>query len=239
MRAVNLLPSDTSARKSIRKEDPAVVVGSALGAVVLMAIVAGFMNVHAKVNSDQQKLTAVRSELAQLSLKKRHLPVAPVRKPSRPIIPVPAVTSEEAPRLAAISTAMSTRIAWDRILREFSLVLPSDVTLTSLTLAAPPPPAAAAAGTAVVAPSGTQGLNIAGTAFSNDGVARLMSRLELIPDLTNVTLAGSQASSGTTPGVTFTISADIKGAPAPAAAATPTTPTTTTSTDTTSTGPTS
>ena len=33
MRAVNLLPADASQRKSLRKEDPAVVVGSALGAV--------------------------------------------------------------------------------------------------------------------------------------------------------------------------------------------------------------
>jgi Tfp pilus assembly protein PilN len=238
MRAVNLLPSDASARKSFRKEDPAVVVGSALGVIVLLALVAGFMNVHAKVNSDQQKLTAVRAELAQLSLKKRQTPVAAVPKPAqtKPIIPIPAVTSEEAPRLAAISTAMSTRIAWDRILREFSLVLPSDITLTLLTLAAPVAPAAP--GAAAVAPSTTQGLSIAGTAFSHDGVARLLSRLMLIPDLTNVTLAGSQESTGDTPGVLFTIGADVKGAPAPPAAATPATPTPST-TDTTSTGPTS
>src|SRR5258706_505685 len=118
------------------------------------------MNVHGKVNADQKKLDAVRSDLAQLSLIKRKPVVLP--KPpanARPIIPVPAVTSEEQPRLAAISSAMSTRIAWDRILREFSLVLPSDVTLTSLTLNAPAAPAAP--GVAAPAASG-QGLNIAG-----------------------------------------------------------------------------
>src|SRR5260221_7380534 len=167
MRAVNLLPGDDSQRKSFTKEDPAVVVGSALGVVVLMALVAGFMNVHRKVNADQKKLDAVRSDLAQLSLIKRQpggLPKPPAN--ARPIIPVPAVTSEEQPRLAAISSAMSTRIAWDRILREFSLVLPSDVTLTSLTLNAPAAPAAPA----VAAPAASgQGLNIAGSAFSHDG----------------------------------------------------------------------
>jgi Tfp pilus assembly protein PilN len=215
MRAVNLLPSDSAARKSFRKEDPAVVIGSALGAVVLIALVGGFMNVHSKVNANQKKLTAVRAELAQLSLKKREAAVAatpkPV-KPSKPIIPVPAVTSEEAPRLEAISTAMSSRIAWDRILREFSLVLPSDVTLTALTLAAPPPPVAATVGAPPVA--GVQGLSIAGSAYSHDGVARLLARMMLIPDLTNVTLSSStEASTGDVAAVQFIISAEVKGLP--------------------------
>ena len=68
MRAVNLLPSGSESRKSFRKEDPAVVVGSVLGLVVLFALVAGFLNVHSKVNGEQKKLTAARSELAKLSL---------------------------------------------------------------------------------------------------------------------------------------------------------------------------
>jgi len=237
MRAVNLLPADSAQRKSFRKEDPAVVVGSALGVVVLMAIVAGFVSVHGTVNADQKKLSAVREELAQLSLVKRHPVVAPKPVHQKPIIPVPAVTSEEQPRLAAISTAMSSRIAWDRILREFSLVMPSDVTLTSLTLAAP---TAAATTAGAPAAGGGQGLNIAGTAFSHDGVARLLSRLMLIPDLTNVTLANSQESNGATPGVAFTISADVKGAAAPPAAApAPTTPASAGGTTATTTGPTS
>lgn len=239
MRAVNLLPEDATQRKSFRKEDPAVVVGSALGVIVLIALGAGFMNVHAKVNADQTQLTAVRAELAQLSLRKRHAFVAPKPSNARPIIPIPAVTSEEQPRLAALSTAMSTRIAWDRILREFSLVLPSDVTLTTLTLTAPVAPVAVLPGaTPAAAAPGTQGLNIAGSAFSQDGVARLLSRLMLIPDLTNVTLANSQTANGSgATGVLFTISADVKGAPAPPAAPAAATPAP--STDTTTTGATS
>ena len=38
MRAVNLLPLDQRQRKSIRQEDPAVVVGSALGVIVMIAL---------------------------------------------------------------------------------------------------------------------------------------------------------------------------------------------------------
>jgi hypothetical protein len=38
---------------------------------VLFALVAGFLNVHSKVNSEQKKLSAARTELAQLSLTKK------------------------------------------------------------------------------------------------------------------------------------------------------------------------
>jgi Tfp pilus assembly protein PilN len=216
MRAVNLLPKDANQRgKSIRAEDPAVVVGSALGLVVLIALVAGFLNVHSKVNGEQKKLTAARIELGRLATQKRAepTPYKPVKQ--KPIVPIPAVTSEEQPRLAAISTALSTRIAWDRILREFSLVLPTDVTLTTLSLATPSP---ASAGATTGAPAGAQNLTIDGTTYSHDAVARLLSRLMLIPDLTNVTLSNSTANTDSGL-VTFNITAGVKGAPAPPAPA--------------------
>jgi Tfp pilus assembly protein PilN len=212
MRAVNLLPAGSEARKSFRKEDPAVVIGSALGVVVLIALIGGFMNVHSKVNSEQAKLTTARTELAKLSLIKKPV-VVPKPVIQKTIIPPPAVTSEEQPLLAAITTAMSTRIAWDRILRELSQVLPSDVTLGSLTLTAPPAPVAAVAGTAAPTTAAT-GLSINGTAFSSDGVARLLSRLMLIPDLSDLTLSSSSANLAGGGGVSFAITAGVKGAPA-------------------------
>ncbi len=212
MRAVNLLPKDANQRgKSIRAEDPAVVVGSALGLVVLLALVAGFLNVHSKVNAEQTKLTAARVELARLATEKRAepTPYKPVKQ--KPIVPIPAVTSEEQPRLDAISAALATRIAWDRILREFSLVLPTDVTLKSLWLTTTSPAGAAAT---TGAPAGGQNFTIDGTTYSHDAVARLLSRLMLIPDLTNVTLSSSTAAADSGL-VSFNITAGVKGAPAP------------------------
>jgi Tfp pilus assembly protein PilN len=214
MRAVNLLPSGSESRKSFRKEDPAVVIGSALGAVVLVSLGIGFMSVHSKVNAEQQKLTTARTELAKLSLTKKP-PIVSKPVVTKPIVPIPAVTSEEQPRLTAITSALSTRIAWDRILREFSLVLPSDVKIAALTLTAPAAPTAAAPG--ALAPAASQGLSISGSAFSHDGVARLLSRLMLIPDLSDVTLSSSTAGTGAAAGVQFSISASVKGAPAPPA----------------------
>ena len=57
MRAVNLLPKDAGrSSKGLGREDPAVVVGSVLGTVVLIALVGGFLNVHSKVNKAQHEL---------------------------------------------------------------------------------------------------------------------------------------------------------------------------------------
>jgi Tfp pilus assembly protein PilN len=219
MRAVNLLPRDLQHAKSIRHEDPAVVIGSALGVVVMIALASAFFVAHGKANAQQALLSKARLELAQLSEQKRPTPKpATPSAPITPIVPPPAVTGEEASWLSAVSTNLSQRIAWDRVLREVSLVVPSDVTLTQLTMTAPT--AASEAAAASPGATASQGFVIQGTAFSYDSVARLLSRLALVPDLSNVSLAstgsgaapgsGSSASGG---GVLFDITAKIAGPP--------------------------
>jgi Fimbrial assembly protein (PilN) len=245
MRAVNLLPKDLQARKSIRYEDPAVVVGSALAVVVMIALGSSFYVAHGKESSAQKRLNGDRIELAQLSLKQRPQP-KPVKpaQPITPIVPPPSITGQEATWLSAVTTNIEQRIAWDRLLREVSLVMPDDVTLNSMTMTAPV--AAATPGVPTTPPAGgaTQGFTIAGTAFSYDSVARLLSRLALVPDLSDVTLTstGAGGSSGGSSGsssssssssVTFNITAAVKGAPAPAAPATTTAPPVDTSSTTT------
>ncbi len=124
--------------KSIRHQDPAVVVGSALGVIVMIALGASFFVAHANANAQQRQLTAARLELAQLSQHQRAIPkpTGPIT-PITPIVPAPAVTGQEASWLSAVSTNLSQRIAWDRILREVSLVIPDDVTLVQMTMTAP------------------------------------------------------------------------------------------------------
>jgi hypothetical protein len=220
MRAVNLLPKELQNAKSIRHEDPAVVVGSALGVIVMIALGASFFVAHANANSGQRQLTAARLELAQLSQHQRAIPkpTAPIA-PITPIVPAPAVTGQEASWLSAVSTNLSQRIAWDRILREVSLVIPDDVTLVQMTLTAPTAASAAAAAGA----GATQGFVIQGSAFSYDSVARLLSRLALVPDLSDVTLTntssgGLGSGAAAAAGVQFNITAQVKD-PAVAAAA--------------------
>jgi hypothetical protein len=234
MRAVNLLPRDLQNVKSIRHEDPAVVVGSALGVIVMIALASAFFVAHSKANAEQARLTSARLELAQLSTHKHVTPkpTAPA-VPITPIVPAPAVTGQEATWLNAVSTTLSQRIAWDRLLREISLVVPDDVTLASMSMTAPITSTAAAPG--AVAP--VQGFVILGSAFSYDSVARLLSRLALVPDLSNVTLtstgSGSASGSGAAPAageVQFNITAAVKGAPVAPAPVVPVVPSTDTTT---------
>jgi Tfp pilus assembly protein PilN len=233
MRAVNLLPREYQNAKSIRHEDPAVVVGSALGVIVMIALGGAFLSAHGHANAQQARLSKARLELAQLAVSKRPTPKpAKPSAPITPIVPPPAVTGQEATWLSAVSLNLSQRIAWDRVLREVSLVVPSDVTLLQLTMTAPSTSATAAT------PGGpaTQGFVIQGSAFSYDSVARLLSRLALVPDLSNVTLTstgsgGAPGSSGSgagpQSGVQFNITAAIKGAPVAPAPVAPVVPATT------------
>ena len=95
---------------------------------------------------------------------------------------------------------MTGRIAWDRLLREVSLVLPNDVWLSSMILSAPIP--------GVV---GGTPFQIVGNAYSQEGVARFLSRLAVIPDLSNVQLDHSnKLSPGQRSNVEFKITAMIR-----------------------------
>ncbi len=107
-------------------------------------------------------------------------------------------------------------MAWDRVLREISLVLPGDVWLSDLTLQAPaavpitPAAGAVAATPATPTPTAT-GLTMNGSAFSHQGVARLLSRLALVPDLENVTLGHStRVNPGKRGPVEFSVTAGIR-----------------------------
>lgn len=208
MRAVNLLPKDSRSQRSITAKNLPAVVGGGTGFLVIAALAGSFLSASSKVASAQQSYNDTQAQLAATPL-----PPAPAT-PTNPT--PPAVASEQAPRLQAVSTVLAQRIAWDRLLREFSQVLPTDVWISSLSMNTP-------------SPGATNGFSISGTTYSYDSVARMLSRLGLVPDLTGVTLQ-STARDGRL--VQFSVAASIKGAPAPVVpAAVPAAPTDTTSTD--------
>ena len=214
MRAVNLLPGEGRYHhRGISQERVPALVGAATGALVVAVLAGGYLLQSSKVSDAQQQLDAAKVQLASTPL-----PPPPPKVAPAPVTPA-VVTTEQQPRLQALSAALSQRIAWDRILREFSLVLPTDVWLTSLTMNAPQ---GSAAGTSS---NGT--LTLSGTTFSYDSVARLLSRMSLIPDLAGVQLSSTTSSNNL---VQFSVGASVKGGPAPAAPAAPAAPTTTTTT---------
>ena len=113
--------------------------------------------------------------------------------------------------MTALSAALASRVSWDRVFREFSLVLPDDVWLTELSAKSPISPATnASSSTGTGTPSE---FTITGRTYSHDGVARLLSRLQVVPDLTNVQLVSSTlAKVGNQDVVEFSIAADITSA---------------------------
>ncbi|HXY86420.1 MAG TPA: PilN domain-containing protein [Gaiellaceae bacterium] len=178
MRAVNLLPRETKQRGFSVPSVPALVAVCA-GVVVLAGLGGDYMLESGKVAKEKHALADVQAQVAAL-------PPAPAG-PSAEETQLAGVHSA---RVSALSGAMGTRVSWDRILREFSLVLPDDVWLTSLDAQSPISPASTDSASTTVPGSPSQ-FKIDGYTYSHDGVARLLARLQLIPDLEDVQLLQS------------------------------------------------
>ena len=201
MRPANLLPPDIGYS---RRRPPAAALAALGAGVAVGALVAdGFAVQHGKVQDKRAELDALKAELAA------------VPAPKKPATEIPPeLKAEREPRLAALNAALAERIAWDRVLRELSQVLPEDVWLSNLSAKSPTaigstgtvtPPADAAAG--------SNGLVVNGYTYSQEGVARLLSRLALVPNLDNVKLQTSAvAEVGGRRIVSFTVAADIRAA---------------------------
>jgi Tfp pilus assembly protein PilN len=218
MRAVNLLPRDDAKRRGGRMTiwmqlalvSP-FVVGSLLGA--------GYLLASSTVNDKKATLNALQDDLAAI-------PPAPGTPQGNAQL---ALQHDQ--RVSALALALQSRIAWDRILREVSSVLPEDVWLTTLSAQSPAaaaPAAPAAPTTSDVTqtttttstettplppptPAATAPLNLGGYTYSQEGVARFMSRLAIIPELEDVKLVSStEAEVLGRSVVQFTIQADVR-----------------------------
>jgi Tfp pilus assembly protein PilN len=193
MRAVNLLPKD-HAQKSMALPSTPVLVGICAGVLVAAGLGTDFMMQSASVAKEQRKLDALQARVAALP-----------QAPAGPSAGETQLAGEHSARVSALASALASRVAWDRIFREFSLVLPDDVWLTTLTCHSPS------------STTSTGGLPtefaITGRTYSHDGVARLLSRLQVVPDLQNVTLVSSTRSVVQGQAVVeFNIVADIRTA---------------------------
>jgi Tfp pilus assembly protein PilN len=150
------------------------------------------------------KISIERQNLVSLQARVNALPPAPAGPSSGET----QLAGEHSARLSALSTALGSRLSWDRVFREFSLVLPSDVWLTGLQAHSPVSPATNASTSSGGAPTM---FVIQGRTYSHDGVARLLSRLQVVPDLTNVQLQSSSLTKVSGQQVVeFAIAADIK-----------------------------
>lgn len=204
MRAVNLLPKDVSTQG--RRMPPLPAFAACVGVVLVTAVIAVlFLSASSKVASARNALQAAQAELAAVPAPAAQAPI------------VTQLPQEQQSRVTALATALGQRVAWDRVLREISQVVPGDVWLTTLTAKAP---ALSPPGTTVGAPP--TGFTVAGCTYSQDSVARFLARLDLVPDLAQMTLgesstnapgsAGASTGSSSCPSgmFTFTLNGNIR-----------------------------
>jgi hypothetical protein len=207
MRSVNLLPRDDSGHG--RRLPPPPALAACIGAVVMPAVLAVlFLSASGKVAKQQRALADVQATYNAMPV-----PAAP-----------PAAQTElpqlQTTRVVALASALGQRVAWDRLLREVSQVVPGDVWLVTLNAQSPALGAAAAAAAAPGTVSQT--FTVTGCTYSQDSVARFLARLDLVPDLTGMTLgkseSGSDAGSGTSSCPTGMVTFTLQGAVRPAGA---------------------
>ena len=198
MRAINLLPRDEVKRSFEAKRG--VAFGAAGGAALITVLLAAAMISASGATSEQRnRIDSLNAELAAL-------PEPPADRETE--VDDETLAAEKSARIAALSTALGTRVAWDRILRQISQVLPRDVWLTSLASAAVPTTPTGVSDSQVA-----PGVVLNGSTYSQDGVARVLARLSVAPELTNVRLQSSTVQPiGSRRIVQFTIMADLRTA---------------------------
>ena len=134
--------------------------------LVVGALVAGWVTMERGAVRDRKAvLGTLRAQLAAIPS-----PTAPTRR-------LLVLGADRRARVDAIASALGNRVAWERILREVSAVLPSDLWLT---------------GIVADAGAGANGLRLRGYATDQAGVALALTRLALVPDLTAVRLERSE-----------------------------------------------
>ncbi len=196
MRAVNLLPRDEPTR-SFEAKRGIVFLGGGGAALVTVVLATLIIGASGTVEQERQSLDLINAELAAVPK-----PDPGKAEPQDNA----ALLTEKAARISALSTVLAGRIPWDEILRQISQVLPEDVWLSSLATSSAVTPAQPGGG-------GAPTLTLNGTTYSQDGVARFLSRISVLPALTNVQLQTSTSGSGSDVAsavVQFVVIADVK-----------------------------
>ena len=180
MRPVNLIPKEERAgRHRPMRSGP-------LAYVIVGALVAALIGVTLLVTTGNT-ISDRRSEIVELEGE-----VATAKERAQSLSSYTQFHRVREQRVATITSLANSRFDWERVMREFALVLPSDVWLTNLTATAapgvaPPGGASVALRSSVAGPA----LALTGCARSQDAVAGFVQALKDIDGVTRVGVQGS------------------------------------------------
>jgi Tfp pilus assembly protein PilN len=199
MRAFNLLPRE-EARAVSEGGAPSplpYVLVALTGVLVFAALAAVYLMAGTDVTKKKGQVEDLRAELASYQAQQKGPSVDDKSA---------ALANERLGRTAALSSALTKRLAWDRVLREIALVVPTSVTLGQIQGSSP---TAGAAATNADGSSVTN-LTISGSTVSQADVALFMTRLSVIRELSAVQLKESGQSPADPSKVAFTVTATLR-----------------------------
>ena len=202
MKRINLLPPEARVKAS-RERGLIYAVLFLVVVVVALGLVYIWQNSIVKTKEDQ---------LAQVQAQQQA-----VSAQAAALAPYAQLQAQRAAMTLTGKGIYEARVPWSTILEEVSLVIPENVRLQSMTCAVPAsmqPGAAAAVGAAPASADVT----FTGTTYTHQDVAEFMTRLGLIPQLTNILLGSSTGSAAAATGtsgstqstVSFTITASLR-----------------------------
>ncbi len=176
MRPLNLTPPED------RRGDSAPLRAGALSYVIVGVLAAALVAVVALVLTSNS-INEDKSELASLEARQ-----AAAQQAAASLAPYDEFATLSQSRNQTVAELARSRFDWERVLQELALVIPSDVTLESVTATA-----TAASATTTPTEGGITGpsLEISGCADGQEGTARFLASLR---DIDGVTRVGMQSS---------------------------------------------
>jgi len=202
MKRINLLPPEQRVKASRER-------GLLWAILILVVIVVALGLVYVwqngQVNDQQAELDRLTAETTA------------VQQQALALAPYAVIQTTRTAMTQTAKGIYDSRVPWSTILQEISLVIPENVRLQSLNCAVP---ATMLPGSAVPAAPGapvTVDMTFTGTTYTHKDVAEFMTRLGLIPQLSNIQLTSSASAAATgatgttgTPTVTFTVTASLR-----------------------------
>ncbi len=186
MRPVNLIPTDQRRGESTKLRS------GPLSYMVLGALVLALAGVSALVLTGN-KISESKAEVVML---KREDAAAKARAERLAAYAQFRTLSEQ--RVATVTSLADSRFDWERVMRELSLVLPSDVWLVGLTATATPSVALDGGGGSASSLRGAvagPALELNGCASGQDAVAGFVASLKDIDGVTRVGVSSSELAS--------------------------------------------
>lgn len=198
MRAFDLLPKEHVRSAAERRPGIAQIAVAVVAVVALSILGALFLMTDSSLKEKRSERDQLKAQLAVLQVQAREASSGGGTS---------GLEEERLSRTTALATALSGRVAWDRLLRDISLVLPADVYLTALTAQSPTPAVAPVAAPTTDGAPATH-FSIVGTTDEQQDVALLLSRLAILPELSGVKLITS--SRGDDGDISFSINAAVR-----------------------------